>query len=190
METKREKGKFAHELPKRTKRPKRAEKPRYVPPSLRVKPAPQNYASLSKYPASLILSWADDRWKSSTLVFDLSETDAAHLLEIFPPCVTTNGEYKAVVGHVAMSVGLLRCLAPERSVRAINLSNENPFSCAHIPIELILPAESTPQKIKLAEDLTQLLINRKPTQAELGKILGKTRSAVSKMLSLRERSDE
>jgi hypothetical protein len=136
-----------------------------------------------RLPAGLLLSWIDQRFLFQNLTIRLTKDDAAALLEIFPPCVFVNGHSRAIIGDLRTTSSLLLCLDPTAEVRVTYVNASNRFAKVWMPIQLLQSPLPLADQISTTIDLHLLINSQKPNHQNLADTLGKTRSAVSKMLS-------
>jgi len=167
----------------KTPRKKTKPSPSNEPEALLVKQTLHDFILTPRLPAGLLLSWLDPRFLSQNLAIDLTKDDATALLEIFPPCVFVHGSHRAIIGDLLTTSSLLLIIDPAAEVRVTYVESTNRFSKVWMPIQLLQKSAPLLDQVSTTTDLHLLIKGQKPNHQNLADTLGKTRSAVSKMLA-------
>lgn len=154
----------------------------YIPESLRVHSVKHSTAQIERLPAKILLTYAGS-YADSKLPIALSPEAAAYLLEIFIPCVSINGDERALIGQTEIFCALLSELDPATEVAVRYIDASNPFSQVRLPLHVLFPSIDLIDQISVINDLVMMLSGVELSQVKLAKLTGKDRSSISKALS-------
>lgn len=144
-----------------------------------------DYPPFPTVEAGLILRWADQESQDAEFAVNLTPDTAAYFLDRYPVEVLAVGNRRSLVGLTSLSVALLKNVDEYHKAPVRYLNKADKINALNIPLFLLLKSLSAADQINKAIEICESLDLRTPTQSQLGELVGKDPSTVSKILKRR-----